>query len=467
MYNNSGGGTVTHTRTTDSSNPLGGNVIKITTNGTASPGAGGYYLYPASSSTNSTYYQVIVAKIPTGYKLTPAYNSLMGGSYQWLTSNAGTGNYETYVLKITTGSDTSEMSWGYVPGKTTDFGFMYISGSNNTSVTWYLAYAQTFNATKAESTYKHGTTGIYKFPAQNQTLTANWRKWITQYRCRYWGSWSSWQDSAVSSSSTRQVNTRTVYRNFGSWEGWNWDSTAYYGSASIQSRTVYRNWGSWSGWSTTKYTSSSTRQVESKLISQGYWSAWGALTRDYTQAYVSRNLWGDGVPVDANRYKWVQYGGQLKSTSSGNITAETVFIRGQDDTSIWLFGSNGRVSWLTGVWGLGDMGYGNAWVRYMSTNVYSRAWGDYNARSWVDTSYYQYRYRDLGAWTTTAGTVGQTGTQYNHRTPGDWTTTKGSAVYTQKTQYQYRDAGSWTSWGTTDCTSGYAGRETRYGDYGS
>ena len=87
--------------------------------------------------------------------------------------------------------------------------------------------------------------------------------------------------------------------------------------------------------------------------------------------------------------------------------------------------------------------------------------------SWVDTSYYQYRYRDLGSWTTTAGTVGQTGRQYNHRTPGNWTTTKGSAVYSQKTQYQYRDARSWTSWGTTDCTSGYAGRETRYGDYGS
>ena len=171
IYDNSGNGAVTLTKTTDSANPYGGNVVKITTNGTALPNAGGFVQRPAASYANNVYYHIIIAKIPTGYELIPAYNHTWGGAVSWITPNIGTGEYETYVLKIATGSDTTPTSWGYSPGSIDDFGYLYLIGPNETSVTWYVAYSNMFNATTST-----GLTGggLYKYKNSNDTLTANW-----------------------------------------------------------------------------------------------------------------------------------------------------------------------------------------------------------------------------------------------------------------------------------------------------
>lgn len=122
----------------------------------------------------------------------------------------------------------------------------------------------------------------------------------TQYRYRTrslqnvtnYGSWSGWSTSAVSSSSTRDVQTRTVYRycdrhqvatyHFHRWGDWsNWTTQKLTASATTQvdSATFYRyrdkaskktyifsRWSDWSEWSETPAYKSDTKQVETKTV---------------------------------------------------------------------------------------------------------------------------------------------------------------------------------------------------------
>lgn len=143
----------------------------------------------------------------------------------------------------------------------------------------------------------------------------------TQYRYRdgTWGSWSGWQTSSISSSSTRQVETRSVattcltrwyvssggyvdslarakqYSSYTAENYWVATSSVYsynpYNSGShfwstelgstsgtpyplvkngTGSRTEYRyrdlSWGSWSSWSLNAVSSSQTRQVETRTV---------------------------------------------------------------------------------------------------------------------------------------------------------------------------------------------------------
>lgn len=121
---------------------------------------------------------------------------------------------------------------------------------------------------------------------------------ITQYRYRTrtvsqvknYGNWSSWSDTAVSSSSSRQVETRKVYRycdrsqvatyHFYKWGDWSsWSTTAASATSNKQVETskfyryreqvktttyYFRRWKSWSGYSTAQVSPSSTVQVETK-----------------------------------------------------------------------------------------------------------------------------------------------------------------------------------------------------------
>lgn len=135
VYNNSGGGTVTHTRVDAKAqgspfwvqHPY---VLKITTNGTASPYAGGF-VCSHSAAANRIVVEKFVAKIPTGYNVTCHYNAQgNGASVTWISKTAGTGNWEEYTVLYKCGADGSFSTGGHVA----------LNGSNNTSVTWYLAY---------------------------------------------------------------------------------------------------------------------------------------------------------------------------------------------------------------------------------------------------------------------------------------------------------------------------------------
>lgn len=73
------------------------------------------------------------------------------------------------------------------------------------------------------------------------------RSVYTTYSFYQWSDWSSYSDTAVTASSTREVETRTVYR--------------YRDKTQIPTYHFER-WGSWSDWSADKVSANDTRQVE-------------------------------------------------------------------------------------------------------------------------------------------------------------------------------------------------------------
>jgi len=100
------------------------------------------------------------------------------------------------------------------------------------------------------------------------------------YQEAHYGNWSSWSDSSYSSSSTREVESRTVYR--------------YCDRSQIPTYYYYR-WTDWSGWSTTPISSNSSRDVETKTFYRYQdrvdqttyyfrrWTAWSAYSNEYVE----------------------------------------------------------------------------------------------------------------------------------------------------------------------------------------
>lgn len=155
IYNNSQNGMVTVTRQQDSTAPNDSKqVLKIQTNGAASPNNGGFY-FGTMCSCRKVLVARVIAKIPVGRKLCWATNSIgTGGSHRWLTSNAGTGDWKEYVYKVVCGTaNFSSTHFFYVDG---------VQGTSSAPVVWYVAYATVFDLT---STEKYTTTidanGIY------------------------------------------------------------------------------------------------------------------------------------------------------------------------------------------------------------------------------------------------------------------------------------------------------------------
>lgn len=145
VYNNSGNGNVTVTRTSKSSdNPMTGTSYELTIKnvGTSSPETGGFS-FQNSSRANAIFIYRIIAKIPSGRTLKWAANAFGSGSTAtWLTSTAGTGKFQEYVCKAVCGAS----------GSFSTIGFFYVSGSVGSSsspVTWYVAYATCFDMTAA------------------------------------------------------------------------------------------------------------------------------------------------------------------------------------------------------------------------------------------------------------------------------------------------------------------------------
>ena len=165
-YNNSGNGMVVITRIKDNNAPNDSKyVLKIQTNGTASPANGGFYF-----GTGCSYRKVliarIIAKIPVGRNIQWASNSIgSGGSSRWLTSNTGTGDWKEYVYKVVCGtSNFSSTHYYYIDGA---------QGSSSAPLVWYVAYATVFDLTSSE---KYTTTidsnGIYTASLNAGQITA-------------------------------------------------------------------------------------------------------------------------------------------------------------------------------------------------------------------------------------------------------------------------------------------------------
>ena len=150
VYNNAGGGTVTHARITDSTAPNAAQppnnahyVIRITTNGTASPYCGGFY-FGNMSRANAVFVYHIKAKIPKGYYIEYAHNAFGNNPQKvWATPQVGDGTWREYVQISRCGSS----------GSFSSIGFFYLipqSGYSATSVTWYVAYATCYDCSAHE-----------------------------------------------------------------------------------------------------------------------------------------------------------------------------------------------------------------------------------------------------------------------------------------------------------------------------
>jgi hypothetical protein len=142
LYNNAGNGATVIERISDSSAAnTTGYVMRIRNTGAASPGLGGFRS-SINSRANAVFVQIFRAKIPTGYSVVQASNS-MGSSYGdvWITDTAGTGKWEWYGRIIYCGESGSFSSGGHV----------YLNGNAGTSSSplyWYISYCQVYDLTK-------------------------------------------------------------------------------------------------------------------------------------------------------------------------------------------------------------------------------------------------------------------------------------------------------------------------------
>ena len=163
IYNNSGDGTVTITREAkQSDSPFAESDynIKILTNGTASPGLGGFHQL-IQSRASAVFVQRIIAKIPVGYTIESASNSIgSGGTHTWLTSQAGTGTFQEYILIRKCGATGTFSTSGYI----------YLTGTAGTTsspVVWYVAFATVYDMTAEGSAEVFDVT-----PESNQIRTS-------------------------------------------------------------------------------------------------------------------------------------------------------------------------------------------------------------------------------------------------------------------------------------------------------
>lgn len=142
LYNNAGNGATVIERISDSSAAnTTGYVMRIRNTGAASPGLGGFHS-SINSRANAVFVQIFRAKIPTGYSVVRASNS-MGSSYGdvWITDTAGTGKWEWYGRIIYCGESGSFSSGGHV----------YLNGNAGTSSSplyWYISYCQVYDLTE-------------------------------------------------------------------------------------------------------------------------------------------------------------------------------------------------------------------------------------------------------------------------------------------------------------------------------
>lgn len=115
-------------------------VWEVSSYGTTDPGCGGFNQY-CLSKPGGVFYHVFVAKIPVGYTANSVSNAVgNGASFEWITSNKGTGEWQTYIYKLTCGTE----------GSFADFGYVYlngVAGTREAPLKWQVAYSQIYDAT--------------------------------------------------------------------------------------------------------------------------------------------------------------------------------------------------------------------------------------------------------------------------------------------------------------------------------
>ena len=159
VYDNANSGKCTLTRVA-ATNPVsvnGGYIMRWQNKGSGTiPNLGGFAVSYTGLASN-TYYCTFVAKVPKGYQIAHSYNSLgTGGTFKWLTSVNGTGDWQNY---------TAEVSYG--TGTVSSIFFFNIKGGNPGTeanpLTVDLAYITVLEA-GTSSTGLNTSTGAWTLP---------------------------------------------------------------------------------------------------------------------------------------------------------------------------------------------------------------------------------------------------------------------------------------------------------------
>lgn len=169
LYNNANNGNVIVTRIPKVSDcpTTSTHCLEIKHIGTGSPGFGGFY-QNITSRANAIFIQKFIAKLPTGYTLNTASNS-MGTGYtdKWLTPNQGTDKWETYIREVRCGATGTFSNGGHV----------YVSGSTtpttSSPLVWYLAYCTCFDLTDNDETVNSLKTEISTTTSKVSSIEAS------------------------------------------------------------------------------------------------------------------------------------------------------------------------------------------------------------------------------------------------------------------------------------------------------
>lgn len=170
-YNNSGGEAVTVTRyeTATNSGVFQVRIQKVV--GNSSPGLGGF-TFSTQTRVNAVYEARFTANVPKGYRLNFASNATgNNGRSQWITDNAGTGDWKEYRYQVFCG-DSGTFSTTNFFYLTKDVPTGQTNNDYNTAVTWYLKEATVFDLSGYEDpvTYINLTEDLAKIKAKRIEL---------------------------------------------------------------------------------------------------------------------------------------------------------------------------------------------------------------------------------------------------------------------------------------------------------
>lgn len=233
VYNNNSTGAVTISHVDLSSSDVTipnstKKAMKVVTNGSAKPAAGGFY-FGDTGFANAIMTYILVAKIPVGYKIRDAANAHGdGGHSRWLTSQLGTGKWETYICQWKYGSTGSMSNVGFFYLQVLDSASQSEANPNgltNQHVEWYVAQATGFINNRQVLSEVYPTGAIYMSTSSTspaQLFGGSWERIQGRF---LWATGSTPTQTGGSQTSSISIDhTHWMYHRHWAWHAHGQDS---------------------------------------------------------------------------------------------------------------------------------------------------------------------------------------------------------------------------------------------------
>ena len=287
-----------------------------------------------------------------------------------------------------------------------------------------------------------------------------------------YGAWSSWSDTSVAASDSREVESQTLYQSRVK-ETTSSTNPSMAGWTLINTESKYSDYGAWSGWSDTSAAASESREVETRTM---YSSRTHETTTSSSSSMAGWTQTGSTRSESAGEWsEWSRTPVTASEDTNGRVDVET-----RTGTERVQTGTNyhyyhyyipGGKWWSTGGYYVyytysasfaSGVGYREEMVESARQTPdgdgceYGNWWFDYEEPVYEDQQYTEYRYRNVSySYTYSYEKVGSW---------SDWSTTAVSSSSTvevkTKTQYRYRDRtliytyyyerwGGWSGWSAT------------------